>query len=143
MATPIGLGVKRTRLSEVSSIRGPVAACYSLCGSRHQQRTKAPVTRIAGGLCYMLHSLYYICSCYVHLLLKTGTTWLCMVAFLASRKNAFFAPCLCQRETSQVGTLVRFQAMSEKDEICKRTRRKDVRPERDALSNRPRTKNLS
>ena len=110
-------GVKRTRLSEVPSIRGPVAAATASAAAaasnvrrpRHKNRRRSLLH---------LHSLYYIRSCYVHLLLKTGTTWLCMVAFLASRKNAFFAPCLCQREASQVGTLVKFQAMPEKTKLC-------------------------
>ena len=42
---------QRSRSSQLQPLRQPPPATY-----------KGSVTRIAGGLCYMLHSLYYICS---------------------------------------------------------------------------------
>ena len=96
-ATPIRPGGQRTRLS-----RGPVhqrsrSSRCSLRGRRRQQTNKGPVTKIFGGLCYIVSTTYVeeakeepCCN------ISPPRHWYYMAVhgrFFGVAENAFFVPC--------------------------------------------------
>ena len=93
---PLGpRGSKGPVYQEVQSIRSAVAAATASVAaaasnvqSRHHKNRR----------CYIVSATYVQGAkeepCYIYPLLKTGTTYLCMVTFLASRKSAVFCTML-------------------------------------------------